>query len=296
MPVRFHGIYAPVVTPFHQQQVDHGALHSNLLRYAESPLAGIVVLGSNGEAVMLDDDESDAVVRTARVATPSDKTLIVGTGRESTRATIAATRRAADGGADAVLVRTPSFFKPRMTADAFVRHYEQVADQSPVPVLLYNVTMFTGVTLPAEVVTRLAPHERIAGLKDSSSDLAQLADYIAAAGETCVVLGGSAPTLYPALCIGAHGAVLAAAGVAPEICVRIFELVQQGRHDDARLWQQRLIPLARAIGSRYGVAGLKAALTLAGYKGGEPRGPLLPASPEAIAEISAALSALHIFA
>jgi 4-hydroxy-2-oxoglutarate aldolase len=292
----FRGIYAPVVTPFRDQQPDLDALRANLARYADSPLAGLVVLGSNGEAPALDDAESDAVLRAARGAIPSGKTFIAGTGRESTAATITATQRAADAGADAVLVRTPSFYKGRLTAESFVRHYEEVANHSPVPVFIYNVTVFTGVTLPIGALSQLVSHERIAGMKDSSSDMAQFAEFVAHAPASFAVLSGSAPALYPSLAIGAAGAVVGIANVVPEACVRLYDLVVEGRHDEAREWQRRLTPLAHAVGARYGVPGLKLALDLIGCRGGEPRLPLLPPPPEAETVIRAALDAVHVHA
>ena len=147
----FSGIYTPVVTPFTSDNaLDERGLTLNVERYMKSPLTGLVVLGSNGEAPQLEDSEADRAIAIVRAAMPGDRPLLAGTGRESTVATIAATKRAADLGADAVLVRTPSFYKPQMTSDAFVRHFTAVADQSPVPVLLYNVTMYTGVNLLPE--------------------------------------------------------------------------------------------------------------------------------------------------
>ena len=145
-----------------------------------TPLTGLVVLGSNGEAPQLEEAEADWMIDIVRAEVPSQRPLIAGTGRESTKATIAATRRAAAAGVDAVLVRTPSFFKPQMTADVFVRHYLEVADASPVPVLLYNVTMYTGVNLPPDVVATLAEHPNIVGIKESGSDIAQIAEYVVA--------------------------------------------------------------------------------------------------------------------
>lgn len=294
MAVSLDGILAPVVTPFASDRVDLGAFSANLERYGETALAGVVVLGSNGEAALLNDAESDAVLAAARAALPEGKTFVAGTGRESTPGTIAACRRAADAGADAVLVRTPGFFKARMTVDAFIRHYSAVADASPVPVLLYNVTMFTGVTLPGESVSALAAHPNVIGLKDSGSDLAIVADFIARGGPRFTVLSGSAPTLYPSLCLGARGAVLAVAGVIPDLCARIHELVRRAAHDDALALQRRITPLASAVGSRFGVPGLKAALDMVGFTGGEPRGPLLPAPPEARTAIRAELEALGV--
>src|SRR5688572_20708826 len=154
---RLHGIFTPIVTPFKaDDSVDVDALGRNVDRWMTTSLRGLVVLGSNGEAAQLEDDEADRAIEVVRERVPGERVLIAGTGRESTRATIAATQRAASAGVDAVLVRTPSFFKSQMTTDVFVRHYTEVADASPVPVLLYNVSMFTGVNLQSEAVERLA--------------------------------------------------------------------------------------------------------------------------------------------
>ena len=165
MTMRVTGIFTPISTPFAADgTVDHDGLRRNVSRWMTTPLAGLVVLGSNGEAVHLDEAEADEVIATVRAGVPRDRPLLAGTGQESTRATIAATRRAAALGADAVLVRTPAFFKPQLTTDVFVRHYEEIADASPVPVLLYNVTLYTGVNLLPDAVERLARHPNIVGI------------------------------------------------------------------------------------------------------------------------------------
>ena len=195
MAVHLRGVYAPVVTPFRGDDVDLPAFASNLARYGRTRLAGIVVLGSNSEAPLLDDAECDRVLEAARPAVPRTQLLVAGTGRESTRGTIAATQRAAAAGADAVIVRTPSFFRAQMSSDHFVRHYESVADASPVPVLLYNVTVFTGVTLPVDAFARLAAHPNIIGIKESGPDLELLGQYIAQAPAGFAVLGGAHATL-----------------------------------------------------------------------------------------------------
>src|SRR5262245_65315263 len=126
MPMtRFAGIYTPLITPFASSgALDESGLRANVERYMRSSLAGLVVLGSNGEAPQLDDDEADRAIAVVRSAMPAKRPLLAGTGRESTAAAIAATRRAADLGVDAVLVRTPSFFKNQMTSDGFIRHYK----------------------------------------------------------------------------------------------------------------------------------------------------------------------------
>jgi 4-hydroxy-2-oxoglutarate aldolase len=289
----FAGIYTPFVTPFHPDDtLDEWGLRRNVQRWMESPLTGLVALGSNGEAPQLDDDEADRIIDITREEMPADRPLIAGTGRESTKATISATKRAAAYGVDAVLVRTPSFFKSQLTSDAFVRHYSEVADASPVPVLLYNVTMFTGVNLLPDAVEALARHPNIVGMKESGADIAQIADYVARTPDDFTVLAGSASTLFHALTAGCDGAVLALAALVPDKCVRMRTLVQEGRLDEARGLQRTLLPLARSVGGVYGVPGLKAALGLLGYTGGHPRPPLRPAPTAAVDTIRRQLEAL----
>ena len=290
---RFAGIFTPIVTPFRTDDtLDEGALQRNVLRWMQTPLTGLVVLGSNGEAPQLDDVEADRVVEIVRQHVPRERPLIAGTGRESTKATIAANARAAAAGVDAVLVRTPSFFKAQMTAEVFVRHYTDVADASPVPVLLYNVSMFTGVNLPVEAVERLSSHPNIVGMKESGSDIGLISEYITRTPEDFTVLAGSATTFFHALCAGCDGAILALAALLPEMCQAMRALVQDNRLDEARTLQQRLTPLARSVGGSYGVAGLKAALDLIGYSGGVPRPPLRPAPAHVVETISSQLAAL----
>jgi len=295
MTHRFAGIYTPIVTPFTVDgDVDERALANNVDRYLKSPLTGLVVLGSNGEAAQLEDDEADRVIATVRARVPRERPMLVGTGRESTRATIAACKRAAALGADAVMARTPSFYKPQMTSDAFIRHYTEVGDSSPVPLLLYNVTMYTGVNLMPDAVAKLSEHPNIVGLKDSGNDMLQISDYLARVTPGFTVLAGAAPTLFNAAALGVHGAVLALAGLVPELCVELFNLVRAGRIDEARALQRRLMPVARSIGPIYGVPGLKAALDLVGLHGGSPRPPLRPVAPAVVDVLREQLTALGL--
>lgn len=291
---RFAGVFTPIATPFTDEVVDEAGLRTNVERWAASSLAGLVALGSNGEAAQLEDREADRVLAVVREALPSHKWLLAGTGRESTAATVAATRRAAALGADAVLVRTPAFFKPQMTTEVFIRHYRTVADASPVPVLLYNVSMFTGVALGAEAVEQLASHENIAGMKESGSDIGLMAEFRARTPDDFTLLAGSATTLVHALAAGCDGAVLALAALVPDACRDMVALVAAGRLVEARALQRRLMPLARLVGTTYGVAGLKAALDLAGFAGGHPRLPLLPVGPEARGRIREQMAALDL--
>src|SRR5580765_3188141 len=256
--MNFAGVFAPIPTPFDEHdRVDTARLKAALQKWLATPLDGVVVLGSNGEAALMDDFESDRVIVAAREAVPRDRVFIVGTGRESTQAAVRAAKRAAEHGADAVLVRTPAFFKPQMTGDAFVRHYTAVADASPVPVLLYNFTALTGVNLLPAAVSRLAVHPNIAGMKESGGDVAQIADLVSGTPDDFSVLAGSSSTFYAALCIGAAGGILALGCVVPEACVLLYQSTKAGRHDQARALQEQIAPLARLLGSAYGVPGLK---------------------------------------
>ncbi len=287
------GVFPPIPTPFRGGALDAGALGANCERWMQTGLRGIVVLGSNGEAPLLDDDESDRVIATARARVPDGRLLIAGVARESTVGTVRAATRAAACGADAVLVRTPWFFKALQTREALTRHYTAVADASPVPVLLYNFTALTGVTLPLAAVARLARHPNIVGMKESGSDIAFISALIDETPDDFSVLAGSAPVFYASLVSGAAGGILALACAVPEPCVQLFDMIAAGRLAEARILQRRLTPLARLLTRVHGVPGLKAALDIAGYTGGEPRPPLLPVGPDAVDEIRRAMEALH---
>lgn len=289
--MKLSGIFAPLPTPFDSEgELDEQRLRAAMPRWVASPLTGFVLLGTNGEAGLLADDEADRVIGEARPLVPADRPLIAGTARESTAHTISAARRAAALGADAVLVRTPCFFKAQMTGAALARHYGAVADASPVPVILYNFTAATGVTLTADVVATLSSHPNIVGVKESGGDIAQIADLVTAAPAGFSVLAGSATTFCAALCAGVHGGVLALAAIVPDACARLAELVRAGRYGEARQLQRELLPLARLISAGWGVAGLKAALMLVGIDAGVPRLPIDPAPESALAAFRTALA------
>jgi 4-hydroxy-2-oxoglutarate aldolase len=273
-------------TPFRDDgAVDAAAIGSNVRRWIAAGLGGIVALGTNGEAALLDEDESDRVVAAAREAVPSDRTLIAGVGREATRPTVAAARRAASLGADAVLVRPPSLYRAQILPATLEAHFTAVADACPVPVLLYNYPAFFGAQLTPSSVAALAAHPNIVGMKETSTDGAQFVDLAAVVPETFTILAGSAPGVFPAVCGGASGAILAVACVAPEACLALLELSRTGDRAEALALQQRLNALARAVTSGYGIAGLKAAMDMCGYRGGHPRAPLAPVAAEGVERI-----------
>ncbi len=279
------GVIPPLVTPFHADgSLDVPAFEANVEALAAHDLAGFLVLGSNGEAASLEEEEKGALVTAARRRAP-DRFLLVGTGMESTRATVALSRRVADLGADAVLVLTPHYYKARMTPDALRLHFEAVADASPVPVFLYSVPAFTGLPWPPGLAATLAPHPRIAGMKESSGDVGLLVRIVSSVPEGFEVACGNALVFYPALCAGAAGGVLAVANCVPRAAAALYRAFVAGDHARARRIQEALLPLAAAIATSHGVAGLKLAMGLVGLRGGEVRSPLLPAPPSALDEL-----------
>jgi 4-hydroxy-2-oxoglutarate aldolase len=279
------GIIPPLVTPFDGGgRLDRSAFEANLDAYAAVDLGGYLVLGSNGEAASLDQGEKLDLVRLAR-AKANGRFVLAGTGLESTAATIALTARAAEAGADAVLVLTPHYYKAQMTADALRGHFEAVADASPVPVYLYSVPVFTGVPFPATLAAAMAPHPRVAGMKESSGDLGLLGRILGSVPASFAVACGSAPVLYPALCLGASAGVLAVACCAPDAAAALYRACPDGDHARARRQQFALTPLATAVTATYGVPGLKMALDAAGFHGGFPRRPLQPAPPSSREEL-----------
>jgi 4-hydroxy-2-oxoglutarate aldolase len=288
--IALNGVFPPIPTPFDGRgDIVREMLIENLRRWNQHDLAGYVVLGSNGESVYLTAEEKVEVWRTARQSIPAEKLLIAGTGCESTRQTIALSSRAADEGADAVLVLTPHYYDGQMTADALMHHFEAVADRAPVPVVLYNMPRFTQVDMDAATVARIARHPNVIGIKDSGGDVAKLAQIVGTAGEGFQVLAGSASIFFPGLTVGAVGGVMALANIAPQAAIALYRLFKGGDWDEAAALQQRLVPVNTAVTSRFGIPGLKAALDMIGYYGGPVRSPLQPLDQREIQALEAIL-------
>jgi 4-hydroxy-2-oxoglutarate aldolase len=274
--VSLEGIFPPIPTPFDAGgDVAIQALLENLERWNQYGLAGYVVLGSNGEGVYLSEREKIRVWEAARQAIPSDKLLIAGTGCESTRETIALSCQAAQAGADVVLVVTPHYFDSKMTSEGLVRHYQALADASPVPVLIYSVPKFTHVDMATSAIVRAARHPNVIGMKDTGGNIAKMADIVRQTGPDFQLLAGSAGFFFAGLALGAVGGVLALANIAPDRCLDIYRLFKAGQWDEAAELQRRMIPVNAAVTSHFGIAGLKAALDMLGYYGGPVRSPLV---------------------
>ena len=291
MATFLEGIIPPIVTPFEADgRLDLAGYESNVESYAACDFSGLLVLGSNGEAACLSEDEKVAIIR-ASVAKSNGRPIYAGTGTDSTRTTVELTKKAADAGAAAALVLNPFFFKGHLNAEALRRHYEAVADVSRIPVLIYSMPGATGLQVPPAVVHQLAKHPNIRGMKDSSGDIANLQRILAGVPKEFPLAAGSAPILYSALGLGASGGVLAVAGCAPEATVAVYRAFKAGDHERASRLQRALTPLAIAVTATYGVAGLKAAVTLSGRQGGLPRQPLAAATEAEVTEIKRLMDA-----
>ncbi len=285
------GIYPPLATPFVQQELALDLLAENVRKLAPAGLAGFVALGSNGELPALTETEKLQVVETVVANAPAQSQVIAGVGYESTRQALTFIAQAATYGAQAALVLPPSYYKAALTPDVLRGYYTALADAAALPLLLYNMPANTGVNLGPDVVVPLAEHPRILGLKDSSGNIVQITEIIRQTqGADFAVLAGSASFLFTSLCVGATGGVAALANLAPRECVQLFKHFQNGEMDAARALQYRLMAPNAAVTTRFGVAGLKAAMTLCGYHGGEPRQPLAPLPPAQHAEVSAILA------
>ncbi|XP_048407119.1 4-hydroxy-2-oxoglutarate aldolase, mitochondrial [Stegostoma tigrinum] len=272
------GIYPPIVTPFDKEgRVEFQQLESNVREFSKIPFRGLVVQGSNGEFVFLTSEERVEIVRRVRKVLPEEKLLVTGSGCESTETTIAMTLRMAEAGASAMMVITPFYYRGRMNSAAFIQHYTQVADASPVPVVLYSVPGNTALELPTDAILTLSQHPNIIGLKDSGNDITRIA-LIVHKTRNCnfQVLAGSAGFLLSAYSVGAVGGVCALANVLGEPLCNLEKLCLGGQWAEARELQYRLIEPNTAITQKYGIAALKEAMGWFGYYGGLCRSPLLP--------------------
>lgn len=271
---KLKGIMPPITTPFEEGRVTFDRLRENLLKWNKTDLSGYLVLGSNGESVYLSAKEKLSILEASRDAIPASMIMLVGTGLESTQETIRFTNQAAQIGGDYALVVTPSYYKGAMNPQILYEHFIAVAEAAEIGVLIYNVPKFTGINMEPELVARLSEHPNIVGVKDSSGNIGQLSEIVHLSEEGFAVFVGSAPVLFPALCVGAVGGILAAANVAPQEFSQIQHLYEKGQLDKARELQRFLTPLSKAVTVTYGIGGLKVAMDCAGYFGGDPRPPL----------------------
>ncbi|MCH2468179.1 MAG: dihydrodipicolinate synthase family protein [Gemmatimonadetes bacterium] len=290
--VNLEGTFLPVTTPFDSVtgDVDYAAFGANLRRWFGSPIRGILIGGSTGESVFLDEEERSKLIEEARAVIPDEALVIAGTGSEATRHTIQLTRQAATVGADAVLVSPPAYFKGAMTQETLTRHYRAVADASPVPVLIYQVPLrLSTIEFSTDLVATLSDHPNIIGIKDSRGEIDLLIELVQQTVDGFQVLTGNGSVLYPALGIGAVGGIVAVGLMAADQAANISVAFQAGRLEEAERLQEQIAPVNQSIVGGMGVPGIKAALDLLGFSGGFPRPPLAPVSELGIEEIKGIL-------
>lgn len=289
------GVFPPVMTPFEDQKINYGALEFNIEKMNSTSLAGFMPLGSNGEFQSLSDSESLAVIKTVKKAMAPGKTLIAGVGRESAYNTVEFAKAAADLGTDYASVLTPHYFAAKMTDEVLFEFYTYVADRSPIPVLIYNAPSYaSGVTTSAELVSKLAYHPNILGMKDTSKlDIGTYTSVVPKDAEF-YVLAGSINKFLDGLKKGAIGGVLSLANYMPEECAQIQKIYESGDTAGADALSDRLKDLSAKSAGKDGVAGVKAAMDILGYKGLEPRLPLKGVSAADSEKIRAAFKEFGI--
>jgi len=288
------GILLPTTTPFDADgKISANGISSNIKAWTAHGVIGFVVLGSTGERVHLDEREYLETIEISRAAAASDSVFIVGAGQQSTVGTIREVKNAARAGADAVLVITPYFYRPAITQETLISFYTAVADEAPIPVLLYSMPPLTGIKIEPETVARLSAHANIIGVKDSSNDVAGFSKTVSLCAPDFAVMTGNGTVLLDALRAGATGGILAVGCVVPEVCVEIYRAFKAGNEERSAMLQSKLTPLAAAVTTRFGIGGLKAALDLAGYRGGNVRAPLRAPDETARNEIRQLLQAVR---
>lgn len=292
MAQKLSGILAPICTPFVNQDVSIEYLRDNMRKYRTASLAGYFALGSNGENKSLTENEKLEILETVVREKAENQIVLAGAGFESTRQTIAFSKKVADLGADFVTIVTPSYFKKRLTDEAMVRYFSDVADALPIPVVIYNAPGFTGMTVSVGVIGKISQHPNIAGMKDTSKG--NMSGYLEAAHEDFSVLSGTVSTLFESMALGASGGVVSLANAFPEPCCQLFEKFQSGDIQGARELHFRLFRLNRAVSGSFGVAGVKYAMELGGFHGGNPRLPLLPITKEGKASVRDAVKTARL--
>ncbi len=276
------GAIPPMITPFTAKgDVDYEAFAANIEAWNKTRLCGYLVTGSNSETAFLTEAEKLELVRlTAKHAAPG-RAVNAGTGVESLRETIRFTNLCAEAGAQSALVLTPNFYDNAMDTPVLVNFFTKLADASPIPILIYNVSKYTHVNIKADALAVLCKHPNVVGMKDSNGDVPQLATFLRTIeGQDFQLMTGTASAWYPALTMGIQAAVMALSNCNPDECAMVQEAFDAGDWARALKIYQIMFPVNAAVTGTYGIAGLKYACDLNGFHGGFVREPLLPLSDE----------------
>jgi 4-hydroxy-2-oxoglutarate aldolase len=277
MKLSITGVFPPMLTPFKEDgKLDIDGHLFNLEKWNHTPLSGYLVLGSNSETAFLTENEKLLLIEKTAESIPKDRLLMAGTGMESTQETISLTQKAAERGAQAALILTPFFYLGNMSDAALTKNFIKIADEVDIPILIYNVPKFAHVNVSNGLLSSLKDHPNIIGMKDSAGNISQLIQYQSIISSDFSLMVGTAALWYPALTLGIKGGVMALANILPAECVEIQTLVNEGKWNEAENLYRTLFPINHAITVTFGVAGLKYAADLLGYKGGFVRSPLLP--------------------
>jgi 4-hydroxy-2-oxoglutarate aldolase len=292
MIVDLSGVFVPCTTPFDPVtgEVDLVGFRGNVRSFMAHPVRGVVIGGTSGEAVLLDEDERLALLAAARDLVPDDRLVVAGTGAESTRATIRRCEMSADAGADCVLVQPPAFFKGAMTDPVLLEHYGAVATASPVPVIVYQVPLrMSTLEFSTKLVADLAKIENVVGIKDSRGSLELVGELVDRTPDSFQVLVGSGAVLYGGLELGAVGGILGVANLAAGLAAEIHAAHRAGDSATAGRIQEVVAPVHDEIVAALGVPGLKVGLDQLGLRGGDPRPPLRPLADEKRGAVTDAL-------
>ncbi len=286
---KLQGVYVSLITPFHKDEISFSELQENINRLGQTPVGGYLVLGGNSESPGMSEAERLRVLKTV-TGCKGNKIIIGGVAAESSRQASEEIQKFYDLGVDCVRVLPPHYFARSMTNEVLYRFYQEVADNSPLPIILYNVPKLTGgLDFSASLVRTLAGHRQIIGIKDSSPD--GIHGFIASTRDLpgFSVLAGSANNFFPALAAGAAGGDMTIANYLPELCCRLYNEFEKGNIEQARDLHLALYTINRLVSGTFGVAGIKAAMDIMGMHGGEPRRPFLPLEEEHIATVRDAL-------
>jgi len=282
---KLSGVFPPMVTPFKNDEIQYDAIIENVEKMNKTGLRGYFVLGTNGEYKALTTEERNRVLKTVVASASKDKIIMAGTGAESTKETIELSIKAAEIGANMVSLLMPHFFAKKMDDRALATYILDVAEESPVPVLIYNnPSVAAGVLVSEEVIKRVSGHPNVVGMKDSSKG--NFKKYLKAASPDFYVLAGSANFFLDLLIEGGIGGVISLANVFPDECVRLYQLFVENKIDEAKKLSDRLIALNKEVSGTYGVAGVKAAMDIVGFRGGDPRRPLFPLTDDEKKELA----------
>ena len=287
---KLNGIYPPNMTCFINEEVAYDKIRANIEKYEQTAIRGYFPLGSNGEFRSLTDEESLRVVDVYRKFKGADKILMAGVARESAKATVEFTRKVADLGVEFATILPPNYFVNSMTDDVLIKYYNYVADLSPIPIILYNAPKFAqDLLISPRVVTEVANHPNIAGMKDTSKEDISIYTQAVPAGADFYIMAGTIEKFFAGLKVGAIGGVLSIANYMPQACCDLNQLFFDGKIEEAAKLDQYLRALSSNAAGKSGVAGVKAAMDVLGFFGGDPRLPVPPLNEKQKADLKEAL-------